>query len=60
MEKSKYIITYINAIGELMTIERTLTEEEFKERIKRYRQINFKIKSVVKEVITISYVEVKY
>lgn len=60
MKEEKYIITYINAVGELMTIERTETDEELRARIKNYRQNNFKIISIFKEVITKSYAEVNY
>lgn len=57
--ENKYIITYIKD-GEEITIERTETEQEMHERIACYRRHNYKIKSVLKEVITVSYVEVKY
>ena len=60
MKENKYVITYIDENGDLTTIERTETEEELKQRIKYYRQHNYKIKSVVKEVITTSYVAVNY
>lgn len=57
--ENKYIITYINAVGEKMTIERKETEEELQERLQFYRDHNFEIIKVLKEVITITYEEVK-
>lgn len=60
MKEEKYIITYVNAVGELMTIQRTETEKELKERIDNYKKNNFKIIKILKEVITTSYVEVEY
>lgn len=59
MKEEKYLITYIED-GEEKTIERTETEEELHERIKCYRRNNYKIKKVIKEVVTINYVEVKF
>jgi hypothetical protein len=59
MKEEKYIITYIQD-GEEKTIERIETEEEMHERIKCYKRNNIKIKMVVKEVVTVSYVEVKW
>ena len=57
--KAKYIITYINKVGEKMTIERTLTEDELQERLNNYKNNNMKVLKVLKEVITITYEEVK-
>ena len=57
--KNKYIITYINKIGEKMTIERTYTKEELQERLNNYKNNNMKVLKVLKEVITITYEEVK-
>lgn len=57
--KNKYIITYINMIGKKMTIERTCTKEELQERLNSYKNNNMKVLKVLKEVITITYEEVK-
>lgn len=59
MKENKYLITYVKD-GEEVTIERTETEEELKERIKCYRRNNYKIKNVIMEVVTVSYVSVNY
>lgn len=60
MKEEKYVITYLDEKGDLQTIERTETEEELRERIKCYRRHNYKVKSVVKEIVTISYARVDY
>ena len=57
--KNKYIITYINMIGKKMTIERTYTKEELQEELNNYKNHNMKVLKVLKEVITITYEEVK-
>lgn len=53
------MITYIKD-GEEITIEREETEEELKERIKFYRQHNYKIKKVVKKCVTVCWIDVNY
>lgn len=57
--KEKYIYTIIEN-GEIKFIERIETEEEMQERVKCYRRNNIKVKKVVKEVVQVMYIDVKY
>lgn len=57
--KNYYMITY-KEDGEEKTIDSYETEESLKKRIHCYRKANCKIISVVKKVITTTWINVKY
>lgn len=54
MKEYKFCITYIDDKGKCKTIERTETMDELKERLKFYKEHDFQIMAVIKEVITYS------
>lgn len=59
MLKEHFIITY-REDGEIVELETYETEEEMHKRIKCYRQHNIKIIKVLKKVIQVHLVEMKW